>query len=156
MKKKSCKKRAMEYMPRLTLEQCNKKNTPRFTIEGAYRAKITKVYDGDSITCAMSLNGDDFYRFSIRLNGIDTPELRGGSDAEKKQGLLARDYLRGLILDKVIFVVCTGLDKYGRVLGTLYMKEGDLQSVNDLMIEKGYAYAYDGGTKQKFAEPVLE
>lgn len=134
-----------------TLNDCTKANTPRFTIEGEFDMKVEKVYDGDSITGIFALMGT-YYRFSIRLTGIDTPELRGGSVEEKKQGLIARNFLKDLILGKTIFLVCTGLDKYGRVLGTLYLNKGDKQSINDLMISEGYAYAYDGGTKQKFKD----
>ena len=41
-----------------------------------------------------------------------------------------------------------GMGKYGRLLGWLYVGESDV-SLNEIMIEEGYAWAYDGGTKQK-------
>ena len=53
-------------------------------------------------------------------------------------------------MNKVIEVHCGDFDKYGRVLGTIYVNESDEQSINDLMIANGHGYAYDGGTKKSF------
>ena len=46
-----------------------------------------------------------------------------------------------------------GVGKYGRLLGWLYIGE-DLISLNELMIDEGYAWEYDGGTKQKDFEQL--
>ena len=48
-----------------------------------------------------------------------------------------------------------GMGKYGRLLGWLYIGDAEL-SLNELMIEEGYAWAYDGGTKQKNFEELKE
>ena len=48
-----------------------------------------------------------------------------------------------------------GVGKYGRLLGWLYIGDAEL-SLNELMIEEGYAWAYDGGTKQKNFEELRE
>ena len=48
-----------------------------------------------------------------------------------------------------------GMGKYGRLLGWLYIGDATL-SLNELMIDEGYAWAYDGGTKQKNFEELRE
>ena len=48
-----------------------------------------------------------------------------------------------------------GVGKYGRLLGWLYLGDGDV-SLNEQMITEGYAWAYDGGTKQKDFEELRE
>ena len=48
-----------------------------------------------------------------------------------------------------------GVGKYGRLLGWLYIGDAEL-SLNELMINEGYAWAYDGGTKQKDFEELRE
>ena len=48
-----------------------------------------------------------------------------------------------------------GMGKYGRLLGWLYVGDDDV-SLNEKMIEEGYAWAYDGGTKKKDFEELRE
>ena len=52
--------------------------------------------------------------------------------------------------EQLVYIKCGEFDKYGRLLGTLFLQETDLISVNDMMIQQGHGYSYDGGTKQKF------
>lgn len=148
-----------------TLSLCNAKNTPRFTICGIHRAKVVSVYDGDTITAAINLYSNKYYKFSIRLNGIDTPELRTKNAEEKQAGIVARDYLRLLVLDRIIKLDVGKFDKYGRALAYLYnedVSDADIEqerdspsnqrpkSINYNMITTNHAVAYDGGTKKKF------
>ena len=93
------------------------------------------------------------YKWNCRLNGIDTPEIRTKCDTEKSYGILVRDELRKMINKKVINVVCHQLDKYGRLLITVFTKEGDL-NINDWLIEKGYAFKYDGGKKKSWSDEL--
>lgn len=64
-----------------------------------YKAEIIDVYDGDTVTAVVDLGFLHFQEMKLRLYGIDTPELRG---EEREQGLVVRDILRGLILDKEV------------------------------------------------------
>ena len=48
-----------------------------------------------------------------------------------------------------------GVGKYGRLLGWIYVGD-DTISLNEQMITEGYAWAYDGGTKQKDFEQLRE
>jgi len=107
-----------------------------------YEAFVTEVYDGDSITADIRLGLGIWKKGEkIRLYGINTPEIRGGTPEEKAHGFAARDYLRALILNKAI-ILETHKDKtgkYGRLLGTIWI---DGVNVNLLLIDKGHAVEY--------------
>jgi len=108
---------------------------------------VIKVYDGDTITIAFKLNDDpngNTYKKSVRLNGIDTPEIRSKNSDEKECAKLARDYLSALIYHKEITLKNCSYDKYGRLLADLYLDELHL---NQDMIDKKYAVHYSGKTK---------
>jgi micrococcal nuclease len=109
--------------------------------------KVIKVYDGDSITIAAKLpfKNSLVYRFSIRLNGIDTPEIKGKTDDEKEAAKNARDALSNLILNKYITLKNVDNEKYGRVLADVYLEN---LHVNDWLVKERYAVRYDGGTKK--------
>lgn len=107
------------------------------------KARVVSVYDGDTITIIMRFRWKSF-QFKCRLMGIDTPELRTRNEKEKQMGYQAKEYLATLIDKKIITVQCNGLDKYGRLLVVPYV-QGD--NVCELMIQKGWAKRYDGGTK---------
>lgn len=109
--------------------------------------RVIKVYDGDSITIAAMLPFDNstVYRFSVRLNGIDTPELKGKNDDEKEAAKNARDALSNLILNKIITLKNVDNEKYGRILADVYL---DDLHINDWLIKEKYAIRYDGGAKK--------
>ena len=99
----------------------------------------------------------------MRIAGVDTPEKRTRDLEEKKLGLDAtawlKDKLEGAIDGDDELSIRTelvgGVGKYGRLLGWLYIGDSDL-SLNEQMIDEGYAWAYDGGTKQKDFEELRE
>ncbi len=110
------------------------------------QGKVVKVYDGDTITLATILY-DVAYRFSVRLNGIDTPEMKGGSAHEKELAILARDELSKRIMNKIVTLKNVSTEKYGRVLADVYL---DDECINEWMIKMGHAKSYDGGHKEAF------
>ena len=109
---------------------------------------VIKVYDGDTITIASVLDGmtnSPLWRFSVRLNGIDTPELKGGKNEQEKEcAILARDWLSGQILNKKVILKNVQTEKYGRLLAEVWFKG---KNMNQAMIDNRFAVAYDGGTK---------
>lgn len=112
--------------------------------------KVIKVYDGDTITIATYIHGlKQPYRFSIRLSGIDTPELRTANETEKEYAIIIRDKLSSKIMDKTVLVSNIATEKYGRILATVTLKD-ETQSINDWLLEKKYAVEYTGGSKQEF------
>ncbi len=104
-----------------------------------YKAMVTKVYDGDTITVDFHLGfGIIIKSQKIRLLGINTPEVRGKS---KPEGIKSRDALRKRILNKVV-VIRTFKDKkgkYGRWLGEVFI---DDENINGWLIQEGYAKEY--------------
>ena len=106
-----------------------------------YLAKVTFVYDGDTITVDMDLGLKTWvHNEKLRLARINTPELRGD---EREQGLRSRDFLRELINGKDIFVE-TEKDKkgkYGRYIAEIWHEKnpGEWINVNDLLVEEGFA-----------------
>jgi micrococcal nuclease len=109
--------------------------------------QVIKVYDGDTITVASKLPfaGSPLYRFSVRLNGIDTPEIKGKTVEERSVATEARDAVSALILNKQVILKNVTMEKYGRVLADVYC---DNIYINNWLIDQRYAVKYDGGTKQ--------
>lgn len=123
------------------------------------RGRVVKVYDGDTITIASRVPGlanSPVYKFSIRLAGIDTPELRGSSDEEKEVALGARDALSARILDRDVQLRNVSLEKYGRLLcdvfdggiGDVVGCDDVALSLNSWLVQERWAVPYDGGTKR--------
>jgi micrococcal nuclease len=135
------------------LQGCTLENTPMFNLYGPRECKVIDVYDGDTITIALFNDNKCIQGVRCRLSGIDTPEIRTKNREEKEKGLKAKEFLAQLVLGKIIWVHCHKPDKYGRILAELYlnkeaMKEGF--SINNLLVDKGYAVKYDGKTKNEF------
>jgi micrococcal nuclease len=107
---------------------------------------VIKVYDGDTITIASKLPyiSSPLYRFSVRLNGIDCPEIKSKDENEKQCAQIAKKEMSDLILNKIVTLKNVQTEKYGRILADVYI--GDLH-LNNHMIEKRLAISYDGGTK---------
>lgn len=108
--------------------------------------KVIKVYDGDTITIASKLpfNDSPIYRFSVRLAGIDSPEIKGQSLTEKNLAIKSRDALHKLIYGKVVELRNHSKEKYGRLLADIYLNG---IHVNQWMLNKNLAVVYDGGKK---------
>ena len=125
--------------------------------------KINKVVDGDTIDVTIDLGFDLLKKERVRIAGVDTPEKRTRDKEEKALGLDAtawmKEKLDGAIKGDDELTIRTelkgGVGKYGRLLGWLYVGESTI-SLNELMIEEGYAWEYDGGTKQKDFEQLRE
>lgn len=98
--------------------------------------KVIKVSDGDTIT----LLTDDKVSHKVRLNDIDAPE--------KKQpfGSKSRDNLASYIAGEIVTVRYKSKDRYGRVLGTIYFDNLD---INLQQIKNGYAWVYKQYSKNQ-------
>ena len=121
------------------------------------------MLDGDTIDVTIDLGFDLFKKERVRIAGVDTPEKRTKNLEEKALGLDATDWLKdkleGAISGDDDLVIRTelvgGVGKYGRLLGWCYIGD-DTVSLNEQMIEEGYAHAYDGGTKDMNLEKLRE
>ncbi len=152
--------------PRGMLVSCTMSNTQELTIQGVKTwAKVLSVYDGDTMTVALPIRNSVF-KFQVRVNGIDTPEMKG---PHKTQAYAARNRLLQLCgltiaLDDMssakqvqtmlettpvfVWLECGAPDKYGRTLADVYASPETVESYSTIMIKEGHAYAYDGGTKK--------
>ena len=124
-----------------------------------YRIRsVHKVVDGDTIDADIDLGFDISLTKRIRLAGIDTPESRTTDAYEKKLGLEVKDWLKHRLEFAKDILIKTELpdstEKYGRIIGHLYIN-GEVTSINNQMIDEGYAWEYDGGTKQKDFDALI-
>ena len=118
--------------------------------------EITKVIDGDTVDVVIDLGFNLSKKERVRLAGIDTPESRTRDTEEKVFGLEAKAYLKTRLEGCEKLIVKTEKDgKYGRMLGWFYSYEEET-SINIEMVEKGYAWEYDGGKKEKNLQDLLE
>jgi len=135
------------------LKNADLKSTPERTYDFTY-GKVLKVYDGDTITLAV-IDCGKLVKYSMRLMGVDTPEIKGGTEETRKKAKEARDFVHEKIFDKIVEVnILNGKldengkivkEKYGRLLGRIKIDGEDL---SELLISKNYAKPYFGGTKE--------
>ena len=124
---------------------------------------IDKVVDGDTIDVTIDLGFDLYKKERVRIAGIDTPEKRTRDLEEKALGIDATNWMKGTLEDTINgdneLIIRTelkgGVGKYGRLLGWLYVGDEEL-SLNEQMITEGYAWAYDGGSKNKNFQELIE
>lgn len=133
-------------------------NTPLLSLDGYYSvAKVVSVYDGDTCRVVIPFN-DKFYKWNVRLDGYDTPEMRPSrSKPNREQEIMAakeaKKFLISLVMaepNQIVYIKCKNFDKYGRLLASIYIEPNDTVSVNDMMIQNGHGYVYNGGTKRVF------
>lgn len=122
-----------------------------------FLAKIVDYYDGDTITVAFEFSGR-LIQYKARLAGYDSPEMRPLKSApnrfaEKVAAQAARTALIGRVEDDLVFIECGEFDKYGRILVTVFLRDGTKngQNVNEWMVAQGHGTPYAGGKKTPFA-----
>lgn len=182
----NCLVSVMSYLSELgtkrRLARCAVANTPLNRFDGELRwAKCVAVYDCDTITIAMRIEGK-VRQYKVRFFGIDAPEMRPSlksptRETEKAAAYAARDYLKSIIDQKIILVefMPPSFEKFGRLLLTVYHKEPDYwdffrtkiqykaraDNINEHVVEKGHAVKYDGGKKTPYeinhlVQPVVD
>jgi micrococcal nuclease len=123
-----------------------------------YVKKVLKVVDGDTIDVDIDLGFSVSFTQRVRLAGIDTPESRTKDLKEKALGLESKEFASKHIKAATTITIKTekpdSSEKYGRILGWVYLDNAS-KSLNELMLDNGYAWKYDGGTKQKDFNELL-
>ena len=124
-----------------------------------YRIKsITKVVDGDTIDANIDLGFDISLTKRIRLAGIDSPESRTTNLKEKALGLESKEWLKKALEGAKDILIKTekpdSTEKYGRIIGHLFINDQET-SLNNQMIDEGYALEYEGGKKDIDLELLL-
>lgn len=117
--------------------------------------KVEKVVDGDTVDVLFDVGFSMFRKERVRLNGIDTPESMTKDAREKSLGREAKTFVaEWLRKQKTLKAKTTKDDKYGRILADIYGDDG--VCLNEMMVAKGYAWKYDGGTKVKDFDALME
>jgi len=114
-------------------------------------SKVISVYDGDTFRVNIdSLPPIVGKNISIRVNGVDTPEIRGKCQYEKDLALKARDFVRGRLANATD-IKLTNLQrgKYFRVVANVVV---DGVSLEQELLDNKLAYNYDGGKKLNWCE----
>jgi endonuclease YncB( thermonuclease family) len=147
----------------------NYNSTPHFTLNGKKMyGRVVSVYDGDTITIVLNIF-NDFYKFNVRLSGIDTCEVKSKNEKNKELACFARSRLISLITNKdisetivlkdrrminnflsknvyCVWVECLDFDKYGRLLANICSHENS-ENFSSMLIKEKLAYKYEGNTK---------
>jgi endonuclease YncB( thermonuclease family) len=126
--------------------------------------RLIDVVDGDTIVCVIPMMGS-FFKFNVRLKGIDTCEIKSKNPLLRERAVKARDYIvkrlinnnetinrretRKHLQETVIFVYlyCYDFDKYGRLLADVYTNANRERTLSDELLQENLAYPYDGGKK---------
>ena len=140
-------------------------NTPVYSfINQKMWARVVNVHDGDTLTCIIEAFPQCFFRYNIRLAGINTREING---EEKAAATISRNRLLNYVTSGkvvggtsrnniiaelasdvyLVFLHCDKMDKYGRILATVYSNQDGAESINAIMIKECLAVKYDGGKK---------
>jgi len=123
-----------------------------------YNCTVDRVIDGDTVDVNIDLGFNTWLiKRRIRLIGVDTPECRTRDDLEKQFGLLAKSIVEGYCPVGSKLLVETSIDrgdKFGRILGTLWVENNTL-NLNQFLIDERYAVAYEGQNKDDIAEAHL-
>jgi len=116
-----------------------------------YKCILVRVVDGDTADVLIDLGFDTWRKSRLRFKGVDTWEKRTRDKEEKVKGIAASAFTQKYLeMNEGNFVIQSfGRGKYGRVLAEIFI-EGEDKSLNQLLIENGHAYVYDGGKKQIF------
>lgn len=94
-------------------------SSPHKQITSDFRAKVVKVYDGDTVTLRADFRDFDF---KLRLAGINSPEMNEGGEQ-------ARDWLKGMVLNRWVDIAVdprNRVGKYGRLIGRIIYNGLDL------------------------------
>ena len=141
-----------ELTSELTAKSINYSDTVKF-VPPITCGTVIKVYDGDTIKIANKLpyEASPLYRFSVRINGIDCPEMRTSNETEKQCAQLAKEFLIKLIMNKYIYLENIDIDKYGRILADVII-EG--RNLSELLLKERLAVHYDGEMSSKGAVKI--
>ncbi len=134
----------------LSIIACQPSNTTSNIFDNGI--KVVEVYDGDTVKILYPGLPDNLATLSVRIRGIDTPEIRGKCKREKEKAMEARDFVRKIIENSNNEIVVNNLewDKYGgRILADAYIIEKTTVgyakvNIADMVIEHGYGRKYDG------------
>lgn len=116
---------------------------------GPYPARIERVVDGDTLVITVEAWPELIVRTSLRLAGIDAPELSSRRACERRLARAARAFAEAWSRGGAATLILTGRDKYGRALGRL---QRDGEDLAEALLAAGHARPYDGGERRPWCE----
>lgn len=119
-------------------------------ITGPVSAEVVSIYDGDTLTVQANPWPSVYIRTSVRILGVDAPEIRGKCEAEKAAAIAARDRLAGLVAGKTVSLVNVEPDKYGGRVDAMVLVDGS--NVADTLIAEGHGRPYHGERRKGWCE----
>uniref|UniRef100_A0A6C0CQH1 TNase-like domain-containing protein n=1 Tax=viral metagenome TaxID=1070528 RepID=A0A6C0CQH1_9ZZZZ len=144
----------------------NAHTTQPFSLDGTHCwARVIDAHDGDTIKVIMSVFGDNYFKFSVRLAGIDTCELRSKNTVVRALANEAKTRLLELVTGNrsecdmntetfLVYLHCHQFDKYGRLLADVFLDDACETSVSDILLGERLAYPYTGKTKKSETEQL--
>jgi len=125
-------------------------NIPVFSLDGySTISRVVDVYDGDTCTVIFEWEGK-MRKFKCRCSGYDSPEMKPRLNIENRADIIVKAKLAKTRLQELtnvcIRIKCLEFDKYGRLLAELYTFYTN-EHINQIMIDEGHGYVYNGGTK---------
>lgn len=115
--------------------------------ENKYFGQVLRVLDGDTFEILIELGFGVSQKFSVRLDGIDTPET------STDKGKQAKEFVRTLIEGKTVVLTDCGHEKYGRARASIQLPTGE--DLTELLLEKHVGKEYHGGKKQFFSMNLI-
>ena len=141
----------IKYYNKCKLNKFNKDSIEYYNLnDKIFLCKVVDIYDGD--TCTIILKNNGYYqKYKVRMYGYDSPEMKPLKNIKNRNEIIkkaknAKKALSNKILNKIVTIKCGNWDKYGRLLGTIYIKKFN---VNEWMIKNNHGYVYKGGKKNK-------
>ena len=127
-------------------------------IEGEYEVQILRVLDGDTVEVGFSrveINGklvDELKNWSVRIEGVDTPETRSSDPFEKACGSWSRERVLGFTSADGHYVLETEFEDggFGRILGEIRSPDG--VALSEFLLDEGLAVEYDASTSRDFED----
>lgn len=123
---------------------------PRAPLPGPIPAAVLRVVDGDTLTVRARIWINQDLETSVRILGIDAPELHGACEAERSRAKAAREFLERRTENRIVVLHEITNDKYGgRVVARVITESGE--DLGALLLDQGLAHVYDGrGAKEKW------
>lgn len=119
-------------------------------LPGPVEAEILSVYDGDTFTARVHIWIRQFVDTAVRVEGMDTPEIKGECQAEADLAVKARDRAVELLGTKATLSDIRN-DKYGgRVDAIVTLQDG--RRLSDVLISEKLARPYSGGNRTSWCE----
>ncbi|WP_163265339.1 thermonuclease family protein [Chelativorans alearense] len=114
---------------------------------GPVEARVVRVIDGDTFVAEAHVWPGQTVTVSVRLRGVDAPEIRSRCEREKIAGKTSRSALERLIGGATVQIRNIGGDKYyGRVLADVTTQEGE--GVADHLLGRALVRTYSGGKRK--------